>query len=162
MLLAAFGVAAAQDNPPPDGPKPPQGGQPQRPNLFRVLGLSPDQLQQIRKLNQERKPQMDAATLRLREANRALDEAIYADNLDEALVQIRLKDLQAAQAEVARLRFTGELQIRRILTPDQLTRFRELRKQFQPPLPGPGGPVPQGDKGRPMQQMRKDLKKPGI
>jgi Spy/CpxP family protein refolding chaperone len=144
MLVAAFGVAAAQDNPPPDGPKPTQGGKPQRPNLFRLLGLSPEQLQQVRKLNQERKPQMDAATQRLRDANHALDEAIYADNLDESQFQARLKEQQAAQAEVARLRFTGELQIRRILTADQLTHFRDLRRQFQPPPPpGPNGPGPQ-------------------
>ncbi|HEY2847452.1 MAG TPA: hypothetical protein VGI80_06520, partial [Pyrinomonadaceae bacterium] len=64
---------------------------------------------------------------RVREANQALDRAIYADNVDENEVKARLNDLQQAQAEIARIRFTNELAIRRILTPEQLAHFRDLR-----------------------------------
>src|SRR6185437_14226405 len=42
----------------------------------------------------------------------------------------RLNELQQAQAEVARIRFTNELAIRKILTPEQLGRFRDLRREF--------------------------------
>jgi Spy/CpxP family protein refolding chaperone len=98
---------------------------------LRQLGLSPEQAQQIRKLNMERKPLMDNAQRRLREANRALDEVIYADNASDADVHARLKDFQLAQAEVARIRFTNELAVRRILTPDQLFRFRRMRQRFE-------------------------------
>jgi Spy/CpxP family protein refolding chaperone len=41
-----------------------------------------------------------------------------------------LKEFQAAQTHVARLRFESELAIRKVLTPEQLTRFRELRRAF--------------------------------
>jgi Spy/CpxP family protein refolding chaperone len=147
FALASFGAASAQNAPPPDGAKPP-GPQVKRPNLIQLLGLSPEQAQQVRKINQSRKPLMEAATMRLREANRAMDVAIYADTVDESAFQARLKELQAAQAEVARLRFTSELQIRQILTPDQLARFRDLRKQFQSSMPDPNGPPPnQGPRG---------------
>jgi Spy/CpxP family protein refolding chaperone len=101
-----------------------------RPNLLRELGLTPEQLQQIQRINQERRPQMEAAGLRLREANRALDEAIYSDALNEADVEARLKDVQAAQANMAKVRFNSELAIRKVLTPDQLVRFRDLRRKF--------------------------------
>jgi len=132
LALGCFGAAAAQDGPPPAGGPPPEGTQqPKRPNLLAALGLSPDQQQAVRRINQQLKPLMEAALARLKAANQALDEAIYADNLDEAGFQVKLKELHAAQSEVAKLRFTSELEIRKVLTPDQLARFRELRQRFQ-------------------------------
>ena len=101
-----------------------------RPNLLRELGLSQEQVQEIRRMNQARRPLMEEATRRLREANRGLDMAIYADSLNEDDVSARLKEVQLAQAEVAKLRFQGELELRKVLTPEQLSKFRSLREQF--------------------------------
>lgn len=98
---------------------------------LRQLGLSNVQLQQIRRINIERKPLMDAAQRRLRQSNRLLDEIIYADNPSDADIQVRLKDFQLAQAEVSKIRFMNELAVRRILTPEQLVRFRRLRQRFE-------------------------------
>jgi len=146
MVVISFALREglyAQD--PPREPGPPDGrplAQPQgvRNQALRQLGLSPEQFRQIRRINMERKPLMDEAQKRLRMANRALDEAIYANNANEAEVQARLKDLQAAQAEVAKIRFMSEFAHRRVLTAEQLERFRELRRRF--------------DEGRPMPQNR--------
>lgn len=114
-----------------DGPPPRNGAEfaerDERPKLLQALGLSQDQIRQIRLMNRDRKPAMEAAQLRLREAGRALDMAVYSDDLDEASVQAKLAQFQDAQAEVARLRFQGELSLRKILTPDQLVQFRRLR-----------------------------------
>ena len=149
-MLLAVGVVA-QDGPPPE-----EAAQfaPQRPNLLENLGLSQDQIRQIRIMNRDRKPLMESAQRRLRESNRALDEAIYGDRLDEAEIQARLAAFQAAQAEVARIRFESEVELRKILSPDQLAKFRQLRMRLararenfqqrrQPP---------QGD--RPLQRIR--------
>ena len=159
IVFASVGIAAAQDTPPPEGMRPNLNGPPpdgKRPNLMRELGLSVDQMQQIRRINQTRKPQMDEAMKRLRDANRALDEAIYADNVDDSAFQTRLKELQQAQSEVARLRFTSELAIRKVLTPDQLARFRELRRRFEEAIPNRQGPPPGADEKQPVpQQFRK-------
>jgi Spy/CpxP family protein refolding chaperone len=148
VILVSGGVVLAQDNPPPEmnRQQPNAGPQGKRPNLLRLLGLTPDQAQQLRQINQERKPQMDAAMQRLRQANRALDEAIYADNVDDAAFQARLKEVNLAQAEVAKLRFTNELAVRRILTPEQLGRFREMRRRFAPPRQDGDGPRGVDDK----------------
>lgn len=127
---AAFGqtAPAATETPAaPDVKKP----QDMRPVVLGQLGLSRDQVQRIRRVNVERKPLMDEAQKRLREANRVLDEAIYADQVNEADVQARLKEAQLAQAEVVRIRFMNEFAVRRILTPEQLVRFRELRAKFE-------------------------------
>ena len=68
--------------------------------------------------------------MQLRTANRELDQAIYADLLDEGQVRSKLAAFQEAQKEVARLRFEEELAIRKILDAEQLQRFRELRRRF--------------------------------
>lgn len=162
-FIPASAVLAQETSPTP----PPAADKPVdfRTNALRQLGLSREQLQRIRVLNQERKPIMDAAQMRLRQANRALDEIIYADNASEPDFQARLKDFQIAQAEVAKIRFLNELGVRRILTQDQLIRFRRLRERFEStraadrtmPENQPRGTDPQ----LPLRQyLKKNLKKP--
>jgi Spy/CpxP family protein refolding chaperone len=56
--------------------------------------------------------------------------AIYADTVSDADFQTSLTEFRAAQSEMARLRFESELAVRKILTPEQLVRFRELRRKF--------------------------------
>ncbi|HTH50967.1 MAG TPA: periplasmic heavy metal sensor [Pyrinomonadaceae bacterium] len=127
ILIAIATLAiAAQDTQPQAQPEQQRPG-----NLLQQLGLSPDQLLQVRQLNQQRKPQMEEAQRRMREANKALDAAIYADNVDDNDVRAKLEEVQHAQAELARVRYTNELAIRKILTPDQLIRFRDMRQKFE-------------------------------
>jgi Spy/CpxP family protein refolding chaperone len=129
VLVIAVAVFSAVGVMAQDGPPPEEATQfaPQRPNLLENLGLSQDQIRQIRIMNRDRKPLMESAQQRLRESNRALDEAIYGDKLDESEIQARLAAFQAAQAEVARIRFQSEVELRKILTPEQLAKFRQLR-----------------------------------
>lgn len=100
-------------------------------NLMRMLGLTTDQIQQIRRLNQARKPLERDARHRIVEARQNLDRAVYADNLNESDVQARLLELQQAQTELTQIRASNELEIRKILTNEQLIKFRELRRQFE-------------------------------
>jgi Spy/CpxP family protein refolding chaperone len=129
-LFIAPSTAFGQDGPPPDNAM--HEGPPgeRRPNLLAELGLSPEQVQQIRRMNQERRPALMNAQRRMREANRDLDMAIYGDTVSDAEFAKRLNEFQAAQAELARLRFESELSVRKVLTPDQLVRFREIRRRF--------------------------------
>ncbi|MEQ1763238.1 MAG: periplasmic heavy metal sensor [Pyrinomonadaceae bacterium] len=129
-LVIFSGGVLAQDGPPPPQNASQFDGQEPRPNLLENLGLSRDQIRQIRIMNRDRKPAMEAAQHRLRETNRALDMSIYGDALDENAVQARLKEFQQAQGEVARIRFQSELELRKILTPEQLVRFRGLRARL--------------------------------
>ena len=136
MAFAFAGVVAGQDGRPAEERQDMRAQPPNRPrdprnNAIRQLGLSREQMQQIRRLNADRKPLMVEAQRRFRMANRALDEAIYGDRINEVDVQARLKDVQLAQAEVMKIRFTNEFAVRRILTPDQLFRFRGLRQRFE-------------------------------
>ena len=128
------GNAFAQETP-PDGKTPVNGfagNQNQnRPNMLAMLNLTPEQVQKVRRLNAERRPLIEAAQLRLRNATKDLDVAIYADESDDTLVETRTKELQAAQSEIARIRAANEYAIRKILTPEQLVRFRDIRTRFE-------------------------------
>jgi preprotein translocase subunit SecD len=90
----------------------------------------------------------------------ALDEAIESENATEALVEQRSQELAEAQAAVTRLRAVTELRIRRVLTPEQLSKLRALKQQAlqfrqdrENQLPGPMTP-------RERQQRRRDALQP--
>lgn len=125
FVLSFMTVFGQMQSPPPDD-DPPQ----KRPNFLRELNLTPPQIQQLRRLNQERKPLMMESRRRLEEANQALDEAIYADVENEAEIQKKIRAVQEAQAEMIKNRTQMERAIRRILTPEQLAHFRDLRERF--------------------------------
>lgn len=130
LLIIAAAPAIAQDPEPSASDEPRQARQQRRPNLLRDLDLTPEQVQQLQQLNRERRPLMAEAQKALREANRELDETIYADRVSDGDVADKIRTYQAAQAEVARLRFENELEVRKILTTDQLVKFREARQKF--------------------------------
>lgn len=135
LIFAAFSLlffvstSRAQDEF-SDSDAPSNAKQANRPSLLSELNLSPDQIRQIRIINRENQPSLREAQRRLREARSDLDQAIYGDIVDENLVQSRLRNLHQAQAEVVRLRSTTEFAVRKVLTPDQLVRFRAVRQQY--------------------------------
>lgn len=133
-LLLPRATAHAQDEAQP--PSPGAGGARQTlrqrgGNLVRRLSLTPEQRRQLRQIRRQGEPETRELTRRVRLARRALDEAIYSDAVDESLVDRRARELSAAQALLVRQRATTELRVRRILTPEQLKTFRELRRQAQ-------------------------------
>lgn len=134
VAILSFGVSVfAQDAKNDEQPSQPNP-QPAADNkimLLRHLGLTREQIQQIRRINAERKPLMDTAQQRLKELTKQLDSVIYADNIAEGEFQERLKSVQLAQAEVSKIRFSTEFAIRRVLTPEQLVKFRELHDRFE-------------------------------
>jgi Spy/CpxP family protein refolding chaperone len=154
-LFVAGAVGQQGDMPGEAGPRPPQMGGPRdiRANMLRRLGLNNEQISSLRKMNAERQPKMEAAQKRLQEASRKLDDVIYADAFSQETYDARLREVQDAQIEITRLRFEGELAIRKVLTGEQLVRFRTMRELFEEMRPrqgplrpnaGPGrvGPVP--------------------
>ncbi|HEX8499580.1 MAG TPA: Spy/CpxP family protein refolding chaperone [Pyrinomonadaceae bacterium] len=143
LAAAAFGLALAllplctsaraQNAPQAAG----QAARPQRPGrpgaapLMRRLNLTPEQRQRLQEIRTQGEPEARELTRRVRLARRALDEAIYSDAAEESLVEQRARELAAAQAAAVRHRAATELKVRRVLTPEQLQTFRELRRQAQ-------------------------------
>jgi Spy/CpxP family protein refolding chaperone len=98
-------------------------------NLLTRLNLTPEQFEQLREVRRQSEAETRALGRRLRLARRALDDAIYADALDEAVVEERAREVAGAQAALIRLRAQTELRVRRVLTPEQLQTFRQLRQR---------------------------------
>lgn len=130
LLTVSFSTVKAQDEMPPNDVPQQDFNQSRRPNLLAELDLSPNQIQQIRRINREIQPLMREAQQTLRGAKRSLDQAIYADNANETEVQNRLKNVQNAQVEIIKIRSTTEFAVRKVLTPEQLVKFREVRQRF--------------------------------
>jgi Spy/CpxP family protein refolding chaperone len=132
LLFPLPAAAAAQE---PDEMEGPQQAAPRRPapgvNLMERLNLSREQRRQLREIRRQSEAERRAHTRRVRLARRALDEAIYADAVDEALVEQRARELSSAQSALVRLRAATELKVRRVLTDEQLRLFRDLRRQAQ-------------------------------
>jgi len=109
----------------------PQAG-PQGPDLIEQLRLTPEQRERIRAIREQSKSERMTVNQRLRESNLALEEALDSDNLDENLVEQRIREVSAAQASQLRMRIHNEVQIRRVLNPDQIATWRLLRQRALP------------------------------
>jgi len=101
------------------------------PNLQQELNLTPDQIQKWRALNQELRPQEVAGTMRVREARRALTEAMESPTPNEELIKQRAKDLADAQSAMTQLQALRQARVLQILTPDQRIKLKEIRERNQ-------------------------------
>ena len=131
--LISFGVAYAET---PQGPGP--GPQMMGPGgfrmmglgrLFRQLGVTADQRQQIRvileKHRADLKPLMDQALA----ARRGLSDAIQAPAVNEQAIRDASAKLAAVQADLAVLRAKIRTEAFQVLTPEQREKALELQKQ---------------------------------
>jgi Spy/CpxP family protein refolding chaperone len=98
-------------------------------NWVTALGLTPEQIARIRAIRQQNRVEWQAAKKRVNQAQRALDQAIYSDEVSEAVIEQRSREVAEAQAAEVRLRAMTELGIRRVLTLQQLNTFRMIRGQ---------------------------------
>ena len=107
----------------------PQNVQANQPPDFRLLNLSPDQIQKIRTINMDLKDERQAANQKLRQAQRALAEAVESPTPDEALIAQRSREVAEAQASTIRLRSLTEARVLQVLTPEQRIKLREIRQR---------------------------------
>ena len=102
----------------------------QAPDLAQ-LNLTPEQIQKWRAINAELKDGQQAAGLRLRQARRALAEAIESPTSNEELIKQRAREASEAQAAMTQLQALRQARILQMLTPEQRIKLREIRQQNQ-------------------------------
>ncbi|MDX6288261.1 MAG: Heavy-metal resistance [Blastocatellia bacterium] len=133
LLLSVAGLQVRAQDPTVQNPINPAQAQAQTSQTpdFAQLNLSPDQIQKIRAINAELKDQRQAAGMKLRQAQRALAEAVESPTPNETLIDQRSHELADAQAATIRLRSLAESRILQVMTPEQRIRLREMRQQNQ-------------------------------
>src|SRR2546430_2152526 len=83
----------------------------QAPNLQQELGLSPEQIQKWRALNQDLGPQELAGNQKLRQARRALADAMESPSPNEEVIKQRAKELADVQSTMTQLQALRQAQI---------------------------------------------------
>jgi len=122
-LTAVTALAQSPQDPPPNAPPPGAADV----DLLKELRLTPEQRQRIRLIQRDSKDERAAIGMRLREANRSLEDALDSETLDDNLIEQRLQAVAAAQNAQLRMRIQTEVKIRRVLNPEQLAIWHELR-----------------------------------
>lgn len=132
LLLIGAGVQASAQNPTTQNPVEQADGQMTQANSIpdlRPLNLTPEQVQKIREINRSVRDQRQMAGVKVRQANRALAEAVDSPTPNQALIEQRSRELADAQAGIIRLRSMVEARVlQEVLTPEQRLRLREMRR----------------------------------
>jgi Spy/CpxP family protein refolding chaperone len=98
--------------------------------LMQAIGLTDNQrlrMAEIRRVNED---DVISAERRFRQARNALDRTIMSEEYDERLINQRIEEFVAAQAEATRQRARVRAQLRSVLTTEQIIRFRELEREW--------------------------------
>jgi Spy/CpxP family protein refolding chaperone len=89
------------------------------------LSLTDAQKQQIKTIAESHKTEWQAFGERARAAHQALDAAMSADTIDEALIRSRHAEVAAVEADMAVAAARARAEIWPILTPEQQAKVKE-------------------------------------
>lgn len=113
------------------GPMGPGGPMGMLPMLARELGITDAQKAQIQNIAESHKDEWKALAERSRTAHQALQQAVTADTVDEALIRQRSAEVAAVEADAALARARAHAEVFKILTPEQKTQARALQSTFE-------------------------------
>jgi Spy/CpxP family protein refolding chaperone len=129
-----------------------------RQQAIKQMGLTPDQLQRVKDIQDQAKIQSQAIQAQLKAKRQALMSYMQSPDANEAQARVLLNDLHNLQKQVSELRLKTYFQMRAHLTPEQMQRFHQMHRhhgqmdggnsggrRFQGPggrFNGPGGGKP--------------------
>lgn len=144
--MLCCGMALAQPSAPPapdfdDAPAFEEFDRPEMHQLFgEKLGLSAEQKEQIHKITLDARKKNIEVEAKSKIARIELHELMAADNADQKKIDEKIAVLSQAHETMLRGRVETMLAIKKILTPEQRTKLKELR---------PFGPGMHGRMGKP-------------
>jgi Spy/CpxP family protein refolding chaperone len=113
------------------------------PMLGQRLNLTDSQKDQIKTIAATHKDEWKALADRGRAAHLALDDAIGADSVNEALIRQKSAEASAVDADMAVARAHAHAEVLQILTAEQKTQLKtmqaEMRKRMSEPRDGKRG-----------------------
>lgn len=125
VILAALPLCA--QTPTPEQPPAARQGRNFGGDPIRQLNLTAEQREQVRMIREENRVERAAINQRVRETNRALEEVLDSENPDQSVLEQRIQEVSAAQAEAMRMRIRTEVKIRKVLTNEQRIILKEMR-----------------------------------
>ena len=115
----------------PGGRGGPGGPMGMLPMLGRQIDLTDAQKDQIKTIADSHKEDWKSLAERARAAHGALNQAVTADTVDEALIRQRSADVAAVDADMAVARARAHAEVLQILTPEQKTKLHSLHAERQ-------------------------------
>jgi protein CpxP len=104
------------------------------PMLGRQIDLTDAQKDQIKAIADSHKADWQALAERARTAHAALNAAVMADTVDEALIRQKSAEVAAVDADLAVARARAHAEVSQLLTPEQKAQLKARRDAG-----GPGG-----------------------
>jgi len=113
------------------------------------LGLTPDQASKIKTIREQNHSQAKSIHDQLQGKRKNLMEYMSSDNADPNKAKSMQQDIDQLQGQLSDLRMNTWFEMKKNLTPEQLTKMQTLRDQHQQNR-GQGGPGAFGGGNRPM------------
>ena len=101
------------------------------PMLGRQLDLTDAQKAQIKTIADSHKEDWKSLAERARAAHGALNQAVTAESVDEALLRQRSAEVSAVDADMAVARARAHAEVVQILTPEQKTKLQSLQAEMK-------------------------------
>jgi Spy/CpxP family protein refolding chaperone len=101
------------------------------PMLGRSINLSPTQRDQIKAIADSHKDEWKGLADRARTAHQALNNAVTADSVDEALIRQKSSEVAAVDADMAVARAHAHAEVFQLLTSDQKTQLKKMQTDRQ-------------------------------
>lgn len=112
------------------------------------LGLSDAQVKQITEVNAKFKKQHEALRDKMKPKFKELKVMLASDTVDPVKVRALLTEMSPLHVEAQMIMIQHFMEIEKILTPDQRTKFKkEMKNRFKHGPPPPRGPMGMDDGG---------------
>jgi len=105
-----------------------RGPRKERDTMVSQLNLTEKQQKEIKKIRESHKNKTETKRNAVRKAKEDLDNAMTGKAKQKDLLK-KFNVLQDARADVARLSFEKMLAVREVMTPEQRTKFHDMRKK---------------------------------
>lgn len=99
--------------------------------MQKELNLTPEQAQRLKELRNQHREKRKNGWKDIRAKRQKLQEELQKPKLNEARVRQIHNELKALKAQKADQRLERILEVRKILTPEQFSKFMELTKKFK-------------------------------
>ena len=98
-------------------------------HVFDSLGLTDEQQDQVHQIMQQSRDETEPTREATRAGHEMMADLMHAETIDEAAIRGVAEEIAAAQVELMVAHARAMVEMRQVLTPEQLEQFQQLRRQ---------------------------------